>query len=247
MTTNVNPISGGGGGWNVDPARIDRNWRAINFELDAPRPGRIERLLRFVGMPAHLTRLMVSTPALRRAWFVAIGLAIVVAVGPYDDTQSRDDLFGLLLIAPLVPVLGVSFAYGIEADPAHEISAATPMRGLRLILTRASVVLAISVVFLSLAALLAPGAPALAFAWLLPALGLTTTTVALMTFFPPRRAALSTTTLWVLGVFIARGASGDRLAAFTAVGQGLMVLITGLALTMIWFRRDRFDRLEVGL
>jgi hypothetical protein len=234
-------------GWNVDPARIDRNWRAIQFELDAPRPGRLERLLRFFRLPAHLTRLVVATPALRRAWFVAIGLAMVVASGPFDGTNTRENLFALLLLAPLVPVLGVSFAYGIEADPAHEISVATPMRGLRLLITRAAVVLSVSTGLLAIIALLAPGSPALAFAWLLPALGLTTATVALMSVVAPRPAALTVAVVWTLGVVVARGASSDPLAAFTATGQGLMVALTGMAMIMIWFRRDRFDRLEPRL
>lgn len=234
-------------GWNIDPARVERNWRAIQFELDAPRPGRLERILRFVRMPPQLTRLVVATPALRRAWFVAIGLAMVVAAGPFDGTNTQENLFGLLLLAPLVPVLGVSFAYGVEADPAHEMSVATPMRGLRLILTRSAVVLAVSTTLLSIVALLAPGAPALAFAWLLPALGLTTATVALMSVTAPRPAALAVTVTWVLGVVIARSAANDVLAAFTAPGQGVMVALTGISLVAIWFRRDRFDRLEPRL
>ena len=50
---------------SVDQARLDANWRAINIELDAPQPVRIERMLRRVGMPTHITRLVVATPALR--------------------------------------------------------------------------------------------------------------------------------------------------------------------------------------
>lgn len=244
MTTDFQP---GADGWGVDQSRIDRNWRAITFELDAPRPGRLERFLRFCRIPAHLTRLVAATPALRRAWFVAIALAMLVAVGPYDQSATREMLFPLLLLAPIVPVLGVSLAYGVEADPAHEISVATPMRGVRLVLTRAVVVLAVSVAFLLFTALLAPGVPPMAFAWLLPAIGLTSATLALMTFVAPRRAALVTTVLWVLGVFIARGASTDRLAAFTAPGQTTMVLLTAVALAVVWFRRHEFDLLEVRL
>lgn len=247
MTTHLSSGYPNDGNWNIDRQRLDRNWRAIVFELEAPRPTRFERLLRRFGFPAHLTRLVVATPALRRAWFVAIALAMVFAVAPYDTTNTRENLFGLLLLAPLVPVLGVTFAYGVEADPTHEISVATPMRGLRLVLTRAAVVLTISVLFLSLAALLAPEADPIAFAWLLPALGLTSATVALTTFVAPRPAAVFTTSVWVLGVLIARGAATDRLAAFTAVGQSIMIVVTGLALVTVWFRKDRFDRLEVRL
>lgn len=233
--------------WNVDSTRIDRNWRAIEIELDAPRPGRIERTLRLFGFSANLTRLVVATPALRRAWFVAIGLATVVCLSILDNAAARADLFALLLIAPLVPVLGVSFAYGIEADPAHEISVATPLRGLRLILTRAVVVLLVSIALLGLAILATPSASAMAFAWLLPALGLTTATVALMTFVTPRQGALIVTVIWVVGVVFASAATGDPVAAFTVAGQVAMISIAMSALAVTWFRRDQFDRLEARL
>lgn len=234
--------------WDSDPARIDRNWRAISFELDAPRPGRIERALRFAGLPAHLTRLLVATPALRRAWFVAIGLVMVISSGNFDNTNPRDRLFFLLLLAPLVPVLGVSFAYGIEADPAHEISVATPMRGLRLILTRAAMVLAVSILLLGMVALLAPGTQPMAFAWLIPSFGLTAATVALMTYLPPRRAAAVIAVSWVVLISLASSApSPDPLAAFTAAGQLTLLTVTLVSSAVIWVRREKFDVLAVRL
>ncbi len=230
--------------WPVDPARVDRNWRAITIELDAPRPGRVERLLRFFGLPAHVTRLVVATPALRRAWFLATGLAILIGLGATDVDRPRENLFVLLLVAPLVPVLGVAMAYGTEADPAHEMAVATPLRGLRLILTRAAVVLAFSTFWLALAALIAPGRQPMAFAWLVPAVGLTTATVALMTFVRPRLAAAATTVVWVLGVLTTQASAADRLAAFTAPGQLVMVAVTALALVVAIARRQRFDLLD---
>ncbi len=237
----------GGPRWDVDPARLERNWRAIAFELDAPRPGRLERGLRRLGLPAHLTRLVVATPALRRAWFVAIALVMALTFGSVDPGQPRESLFGILLLAPLVPVLGVSFAYGIEADPAHEISVATPMRGLRLLLTRSVVVVTISTVLLGVTSLSSRGVTPLAFGWLLPSLALTSLTVALMTRLPPRRAAAATTIGWMVVVLTAAAIATDRLAVFGPVGQGAMIVATGIGLTISWFRRERFDRLAVQL
>ncbi len=231
--------------WPVDPARIDQNWRAITIELDAPRPGRIELLLRFFGLPAHITRLVVATPALRRAWFLATGLAILIGLSAAESDRPVENLFVLLMIAPLVPVLGVSMAYGTEADPAHEMGVATPIRGLRLILTRAAVVLGFSTFWLAIAAVLAPGNSAMAFAWLLPSLGLTLSTVALMTVVRPRRAATIAGVLWVVGVFIVRAAAADPVAAFSAAGQFVMALVAAGALAVAVMRRDRFDLLEL--
>ncbi len=231
--------------WQIDQARIDRNWRAVVIELDAPRPGRVERLLRFFGLPAHVTRLMVATPALRRAWYLATGLAIFVGLVITDPARPRDGLLGLLLLAPLIPVLGVSMAYGVEADPAHEMGIATPLRGLRLILTRAAVVLAFSSFWVGVAALLTPEVSPMTFAWMLPSVGLTSATVALMTFIRPRVAASGVALTWLLGVLVARNAADDQLAAFTAAGQSVMVMLTAVALLVAMVRRDRFDLLEV--
>jgi hypothetical protein len=227
--------------WSVDPARIEANWRAITIELDTPAPSRMERLLRAAGLPARITRLVVATPALRRSWYLATAVAILIGLALTDAARPREGLFALLLLAPLVPVLGVSLAYGPEADPAHEIALATPMRGLRLVAIRAVAVLAFSTTWLLVASVLAPGWQPMAFAWLLPALGLTTATVALMTVLAPRRAAAVSAVVWVLGVAWVRAAAADPLAAFGAVGQAMMVVVTIAALAVAVARRDRFD------
>jgi len=229
----------------INPARLDYNWRAITIELDAPRPGRIERFLRFVGFPPHITRVVVATPALRRAWFVATALAIIVGLAATDATKPRENLFLLLLLAPLLPVMGVALAYGAESDPAHEIALATPLRGLRLVLTRATVVLAFSSGWLGLAALLAPGSSPMAFAWLLPSVGLTSATVALMTVAPPRRAAIIAGSTWMIIVLMVRSGATDPLAAFNGGGQLLMLITAFVGLVVAMIRRDRFDRLEL--
>ncbi len=231
--------------WPVDQARIEANWRAITIEIDAPSPSRVERLLRRFGLPARVTRLVVATPALRRAWYLATGLAILIGLAGTDASKPREDLFTLLLVAPLVPVLGVALAYGTEADPAHEMAVATPMRGLRLVLTRAAAVVAFSSFWLALAAILAPGRQPMAFAWLIPALSLTSATIALMTFLAPRRAAAVTAALWVVGVIIAQGPATDPLAPFGPAGQVIMILIGLASFGVAVARRQHFDVLEL--
>lgn len=231
--------------WSIDPARIDANWRAITIELDAPRPGRMERLLRAAGLPSSVTRVALATPALRRAWYVATGVAILLALALTDAARPREGLFGLLLIAPLVPVVGVALAYGAGADPAHEVALATPMRGLRLVLTRAATVLAFSTFWLLIASILAPGRQPMAFAWLLPALGLTTASVALMTVLSPRWAAVVSSLVWVVGVSSVGAGATDPLVAFGPAGQLVMVAVTAAALAVAIVRRDRFDVLAV--
>lgn len=233
---------------SIDPARIDANWRAITIELDAPRPSRIERLLRMVGFPASATRIMVATPALRRSWFLAVGVIVLVGLAGSDATQPRSSLFTFLLLAPLLPALGVSMAYGVEADPAHEVGLATPRRGLSILLTRAAAVLTLSVGALGLVSVvLAESTSLMAAAWLLLSLALSVATVGLMSVLTPRRSLALVLVTWGLINALVRTANSDPLAAFGVTGQIIMALTIAVGAALILIRRGHYDRLEVSL
>lgn len=228
----------------VDRARIDRNWRAITADLDTPRPSRLERSLRSVGVPLRFTRVVVATPALRRAWFLSIGIAVLVGLGAVDPDDPVQSLFTLLVVAPLVPVLGVALAYGPSADPAYEIELATPMRGIRLVAIRSATVLVTAMVCITSAALLSDVARPMAAAWLLPSIALTTASLALMTVQPPRRATTIVGCTWVAVAFTARVAFDDSLAAFGPVGQAVSLAISLAMAGAVTVRREQFDRLQ---
>lgn len=231
----------------VDPARLERNWQAITVELDVPAASRLERLVRRLGLAPRLTRVALATPGLRRAWFVAVAVVMFVALIAGDTATNADNILGFLALAPLIPVLGVSFAYGVEADPSHEIGVATPMRGLTLVLTRAAVILIVSALLLTLAAVLNPAAGFWAVAWLLPSFALTFTSLAVSTWLSPRKAAAVTTGMWLVFLLVVNGAASDRLAAFTAPAQVLYLFGAAAAFAVLWQRRDRFDLLAVRL
>ena len=227
----------------VTSERLEANWRGVLVELDAPPLSRTERALRRVGIPGWTSRLLVATPALRRAWFLAVGLTVVIGIGSTDAASPRDSLFTLLLVAPMLPVLGVALAYGPDADPAHESTVATPASGLRLVLIRAAAVVAVSMIGIGAAALLAPALPAMAAAWLIPSLALTAVCLAAMTVTAPRRAATATVVGWVIVVLVARRAADDPLAAFTAIGQAAAAAAFVVGMAVAWLRRDRFELL----
>ena len=225
--------------YQVDPQRIERNWNAITAELDLPAPSVIERLLGRIGLPAHMTRLALATPSLRRIWFIATALVVVIGLASADSTRTQDSIFTFLIIAPLLPVLGVAMAYGTEADPAHEISLATPIRGLRLVLTRAVVVLLCSAVALAVVAVFS-GDP-MALAWLLPGLALTLLSLAGSTLTSPRRAAAVVGGAWLMVILMLNGATTDPISALLRPGQALSVLAATAAGLIIYQRRNQFD------
>lgn len=223
------------------PERLAANWRAITVELDAPRPSRIERLLRRLGLPSHLTRPLLATPAMRRAWLVATALAALIGLGAADNPDPRAGLLTLLLLAPLAPVAGVALAYGLGVDPLHEVTLATPMSGLRLVLVRTVAVLAVVIGVFGVAALLAPHRSLWSAAWLLPALTLSLVTLALGTFVGFRLAAPGVGAGWIVAVFVARAVADDPIAAFGLAGQLVCGVLAVVALAVLVVRRQRFD------
>jgi hypothetical protein len=227
----------------VDQRRIEANWRAITIELDAPRPSRLERALRRAGVPTPVTRMVAATPALRRAWYLSIVGVVLIGLGVADPTD-RASLFALLVMAPLLPVLGVALEYGSAADPAHEIQVATPTHGLRLVAVRAATVLVVSVVAVVLFTLTNDAARPYTAVWLLPAVAVTTASLALMTVRPPRQAAAAVAVAWLVAVVVARTSADDPLAAFRAAGQLVAVAVIAAAVTVAVVRRERFERLE---
>lgn len=229
----------------VDPARLDANWRAITIELDAPRPSRVERALRTCRVPTTVVRMVAATPALRRSWYLAILAVVLLGLGAADPAD-RDSLFALLVMAPMLPVLGVAMAYGANADPSHEMQLATPTHGLRLVLVRASTVLVVSIGAVLLMALLSPAARPMAAAWLLPALALTAASLVLMTVRPPRQATTIAAVGWFAAVMTARVAADDPLAAFRVGGQVAAAVVAAVAVVVTVLRRDNFERIELA-
>jgi len=230
---------------SIDPARIDANWRAITVELDAPRPTRLERALRLVRIPVPVVRMVAATPALRRSWYLSILAVVLIGLGVADPTDEGS-LFALLVMAPLLPVLGVAMAYGTAADPSHEIQLATPTHGLRLVAIRAATVSTVSAVIIVALSLFNEAARPMAAAWLLPSLAVTTASLALMTARPPRQATSIAALGWFVAVLVARVVADDPLAAFRVGGQLFAVVVAAVAIVVIVARRDRFERLEVA-
>lgn len=226
----------------IDQTRLDANWRAINFELDAPVPSRTERVLRRVGFSSATARLVAATPALRRSW--AAALLVVVLIGLSAAGDNPDNISGVLILAPLVPVLGVALAYGPTVDPVHEIGLATPIRGLRLLLIRVATVLTVAVVVLSGTVLVSAASNSLAFVWLLPALAMTSLAISLMTVTTPRRSVAAVSVGWALLVAIVQGATADSLAIFGPAAQVASFIAAGVGAVVMAKRRERFDRVS---
>ncbi|MEV7249199.1 zf-HC2 domain-containing protein [Streptomyces cyaneofuscatus] len=212
------------------------------------------------GVPPRLSRaarvVWAAGPALRGAWLVAL---VVVALGAvalsYGAGLGASVRPLLLVTAPVLPLAGVALSYGLHADPLYEIATSTPAGGLRLLLTRAAAVLAVSVPALTLAGAVLPvaaGGPGAA-AWLLPGLALTLAALALGSFAGGRRGAAAVGAAWLAFVVAPAAAGGPAGAALMA---GASPYFAGPAVQSGWAagavacalllaaRRRSFDHLE---
>jgi hypothetical protein len=233
----------------VDDTRRDRNWSAIADRVDAPRRNLAERILLRLGMRDHIARLLMLTPTFRLAWFAAVaavsGLAVVSAA---DGALLRGDRgsFAFLVLAPLLPVVGVATAFTPRTDAAFELAASAPFSAFELLLVRAAAVLVTSTVVSAAASIALPGSSLEAVTWLLPALGLTTATLALARWVPINVAAGVLSALWLGAATIsARGEAAARLMAdypaFRPAGQAAFLALTLVATASALLTRRSFD------
>lgn len=223
----------------IDEARCEDIWASVLEEVDGPSPRVGERVLRKVGVPERIARLLALTPTLDPSWILSVLIVLAFAVFASGGTEGGPILF--LILAPLVPVTGVAAAYGRHIDPVHEIALASPLGGFRLMLVRSAAVLMATVAVATL--------PALTFAelrwsvvWLLPGLALTSLTLILSTVTTPARSATIVVALWLGGLLTAARFS-EPYVAFGASAQLIFAaLAAGLAAALV-ARRHSFEHM----
>jgi hypothetical protein len=208
---------------------LDDVWARLEEEVQAPRPSRGERLLSRLGLPPDEALLLWAAPAFRTPWLAATVTTLAFATLAATVSDHRGVLL-FLVVAPLLPVVGVALAYGQDADPAFEVSAATPYPALRLVLLRTVAVLATTVPLTVLAGLLLPNRDAMALAWLAPALAAVATTMALSTWLTVARAATVVGCLWAALVATLAGPGfatpTHAVAAAGLPGYALLALVS---------------------
>ena len=237
-------------GW-VPEERLTRNLDAILVRLDDRVPVG-ERLLARLGIPERISRILAVTPSAKVAWLTAITF-VAVAAGAAGDVATTDErtTFAFLVASPLMPLALVASTFAGRSDRAREVVAATPMPTLDLLLVRAIAVLVPAGIALLIASLLVPGAAGGDALWLLPALGLASTSLALSTLVPVGRAAWSLGAVWVGAALISvRGAPRTdviaHFAAFRPAGQLGFVALTLVAAAVVVVRREAFEHLGRG-
>ena len=227
-----------------DPVALDAGWDRLDAELDAPRTGLLEKLLVRIGVAGHSARLLAATPVLRRSWLGAVVAVLLLSVGAGHAVHSGGFPTLFLALAPLLPLAGVALSYGPALDPTYEMAVVAPMHGFRLLMIRTVAVLGVVLGLNGLATLALPEYGLRALAWVLPALALTATGLALTPRLGPVLAPSLVGGAWVGLLVLAealRAGPEVPLAPFTVAGQGVAALVAALAAGLLFLLRDRFD------
>jgi hypothetical protein len=227
----------------VDRGRLGTVWAGIADTVDTPRAGGFERLLHLVGIRPDTARLLAATPSLRASWLGAVAAVLAFAAFAAGSGPHGQLLF--LTVAPLAPVAGVALAFGRAGDPTYEMAVATPYSAFRLLMVRTVAVLATTIAIAVTAAVVMAGPGWFAVAWLLPALALTATTLALAERVEPVYAAAGLSIGWLTVALTAWRATAVP-ALFGPAAQLAFLAVAMLACVEVVRRRDRLAYLIVG-
>lgn len=224
---------------NVGRERLDHIWADVIDEVDRPRRRFVEPLLARVGVPGHIARLLVTTPVVRPSWFLTVAAVLGSIVLAARGTGGG--FLPFLLVAPVVPVVGIAFASGPGTDPIDEVGLASPTGGFRLLLIRTAAILLACIALSAVAVLALPGLRWTAAAWLLPSFTLTVLTLALSTKVSPHGAAATVSIAWVVAVTLVERLATEPYAAFGLDAQLLFAAIAAASVLMLIVRREALE------
>jgi hypothetical protein len=166
---------------------LDRVWAEVEPEIAAgtPTPAR----------PRWKQRLATWASPVMLPW-LAMTILVTLSATALDlvAMSTRPSYPSLvLLLAPVMPLLGVVASWAKGMDPAHELIAATARAGLHLVLRRTVAVLVVVIPVLTVAGWVVGASPV---RWLLPCLAFTVATLALGGVIGVSRAAVALAAAW---------------------------------------------------
>lgn len=222
-----------------DEAWLERSWIGIADRIEPSASG-LEKALRLARIPEVPARLVAKSPAMRLSFVLALLLVLAFSVMASNTNPEGTTYRFFLVVAPLVPVAGVAFAYGRLVDPAYDLTLASPINTFQLLLIRSATVVSVAILggLVSWPFVPAPSSVG-ASAWLLPALALALTTLALASKFEVWLAAALVGGAWVLATTFAitRG-----IEAFGRDAQLVHLLLVVAAGSLVILRRDAYNR-----
>jgi hypothetical protein len=212
---------------------LEAAWAGVSTTIESPPlPWAIRRAER-LGLPEPTGILLAAAASLRGAWLSSAFLALSFAVAA--ALLGSGELWPFLLVAPLIPMLGVAVSYGSSSDAFDALAVTAPFGRTRLILLRTIAVLVTTVPAACLVGLALPGPTWVAAAWLGPALAMLSLLFVLASYFGPRVAAPLVALVWSGTVLL----SAYKLPATWPVETGQQVVyaaVTASAVAILAYR-----------
>ncbi|MGI5456476.1 zf-HC2 domain-containing protein [Streptomyces sp. CA-249302] len=219
-------------------ALVDTVWSGLEPQLGAVAPVS-RRRHRSVRLSGWLTPVM--APWLAMVLSVTL-LALLLDLADTGTGFGTGFGFGhvslVLLLAPVLPVLGVAASWSRGLDPAYELTASAPRAGLHLVLRRTASVLAVVVPALLVAGWVTGVTAA---QWLLPCLAFTSATLALGGVVGVTRAAASLVAVWAAVIVAPTLATSRTSFALHSGGLPVWGLILALATGVVIARRGAYS------
>lgn len=184
---------------------------------------------------ARLSRWM--TPTMVPWLAMVVGVTLLALLLDLVGTGTGEVSL-VLLLAPVLPVLGVAASWSRGLDPAYELTASVPRAGLYLVLRRTASVLGVVVPALLVGGL-ATGV--MVAQWLLPCLAFTATTLALGSVVGVTRAAVALTIVWAAVVVAPTLATSRTAFALQTDGLPAWGLILALGIGVVIARRGAYS------
>ncbi len=225
-------------GTTIDDLDFEEVWYDIVESTAGHHRSSLGRAAGRLGLTEADTIQLGATRGFRLAWlsgFVAM-LVVTIMVSSWHPARALE---GYLVIAPLIPLLGVSVGFGPHVDPTYELSLAAPHSAIRSVLLRTAVLLALSTPPISAAgALLEPW-------WVgplatIPALVFVVATLAVATWRPPGQAAAVVSLVWVTAAAVA-ASLGDPLVLIRGAAMLVFAFLLVAGLATVALRRDQFS------
>lgn len=216
--------------------RLDRVRAGLDDRVDRSERPWLERLLVRCGLGEADARVLLAAPSMRRAWWLALVVALGLAVIAAAQEPGRSA--GLLLLAPLIPVLATALSYAPALDPSLAVTASTPYPAMRLLLLRSAAVAGTSTLLAAAAALALPDQAGMPLVWLLPAAALTAGLLALSSWVEVTTAAGGLAAAWLTFVVTSQL---ESYPVYGVEGQLASGALLALAVAALVQQRHRLD------
>jgi hypothetical protein len=226
---------------SIDDSLLMSVWADIEDELDRPRLSWIERAMIALGCGDLTARTVAATTRARWSYLAVVAFNVALAIAFSGADRQEVAFTAFLLLAPIGPLVATTTAFGRWADGISHLVATLPTSTLRTTMVRmaAAVVPAIALTALATPWLADHGW--LAAAWLLPALALSTMTLALASWIEVEAAAVLVVGVWAGGALAMRLWADDTLAAYAGPLQVVSALAVAAGAVTTFVRSGNFD------